>query len=282
MYDMELADRNYGLNCFRNLNEENFVYASSHNLKSIEIHINKFYLTLESFTAQRIHELNNLCSKYNVKLSLHNPYSLNASDIIPSFRKSDLKFMITGIELAKELNAAHITAHIGNFYWFPDEKWMRKKALNRFIKSMAYVVELCEKYNVTFALENVVPIPQGTEYYFLGDKLSDFNYLFENLDSKYFLFCLDTGHANVAEGVLPYIDQFGEKIKCVHFHDNNGDDDTHLPVGSGNIDWDSVVKALNKISYNGPLISECREVKPHEAANLLEKYFYRQSIGHHP
>jgi hypothetical protein len=47
---------------------------------------------------------------------------------------------------------------------------MRKKALNRFVKCMDEIVEQCEVNNVTFALENVIPIPQGSDYYFLGDK----------------------------------------------------------------------------------------------------------------
>ena len=259
---MELANRNYGLNCFRNINEEHFIYASFHDLKSIEIHLDKSHITLESFTPERISEITELAAKHNVKLSIHNPYNLNASDIIPAFRKADTKYMLAGIKLAKDLNATHITAHLGNFYWFPVEKWMRKKALNRYIY---------------FALENVVPIPQGSDYYFLGDNLDDFDFLFERLNSKHFLFCLDTGHANVAEGVIPYIKHLGHKIKTIHFHDNNGDNDSHLPIGKGNINWSEVAASLFKLNFTGPMISECREVKPHEAALALEKYFIKSA-----
>ena len=265
--------RNYGLNCFRNLNEEHFIYASSHNLKSIEIHLDKSHITLGSFTPERVYEINNLAERYDIKLSIHNPYNLNASDIIPSFRKVDTNYMIAGIKLAKELQATHITAQVGNFYWFPVEKWMRKKALNRFIKCMDALVEHCEKHNVSFALENVIPIPQGSDYYFLGDNLDDFSFLFKHLNSDHFFFCLDTGHANVAEGVIPYINQFGPKLRSVHFHDNYGDDDTHLPIGKGNINWEEVASSLKKINFTGPMISECRELKPHEAAQSFEKYF---------
>jgi sugar phosphate isomerase/epimerase len=274
---MELANRNYGLNCFRNLNEEHFIYASSHELKSIEIHLDKSHITLESFTPERINEINRFAEKYDVKLSFHNPYNLNASDIIPTLRKIDTNYMLEGIKLAREINAIHITAHIGNFYWFPVEKWMRKKALSRFVKSMDKIIEHCELNNVIFALENVIPIPQGSEYYFLGDNLEDFSFLFERLNSKYFMFCLDTGHANVAEGVIPYINHFGDKIKTIHFHDNNGDDDSHLPIGKGNINWSEVSASLLKLNFTGPMISECREVKPHEAALSFEKYFVKSA-----
>lgn len=268
-----MLTRSYGLNCFREINEEIFSYAASHSLACLEIHLGKTHITLESFTKKKIDFVNKLSEKYNISIGIHNPYSVNASDIIPFIRKSDTKYIVDVIKLAKELNALHITAHVGNFYWFPVEKWMRRKALNRFIKSMDTIIELCTKYNTPFALENVVPLPSGSDYYFLGDNLNDFEYLFNRLSSDYFMFCLDTGHANVGEGVVPYMENFGHKIKAIHFHDNKGNDDNHLPVGEGTINWNSFVSAFKKIETGIPMISECRNVKPHEAAKLLEKYF---------
>ena len=267
-----MVTKNFGLNCFKNLNEEVFHYASSHNLKCIEIHLDKTHITLESFTPQRINEINTLAGKHEVSLSLHSPYTINPSDIISFFRKIDTKYLLKSIHLAEKLEASYITAHIGSFYWFPVEKWTRSKALNRFIKSMGDVVESCEKSQVSFALENVVPIPHASEYYYLGDNIEDFKYLFDHLHSDYFMMCLDTGHANMGEGVISYIENFGTKIKSIHYHDNHGKDDNHLPVGEGTINWVEVGKALNEIDYDGPLISECRQVKPHEAALLLSSF----------
>lgn len=268
-----MVKRNYGLNCFRNLDEDLFEYAFEHNLTCLEIHLDKTHITLDTFSPEKIEKINQLAKKTNISLSLHNPYTINASDIIPIFRKIDTRYITKSIELAKKLNATHITSHIGNFYWFPVEKWMRKKALDRFLKSMDYIINLCEKCDVTFALENLVPIPHGSEYYFLGDNIDDFNYLFERLHSGHFMFCLDTGHANIGEGVVPYIECLGEKTKIVHYHDNKGSNDNHLPIGEGIINWKEVVKALDSINYNGSFISECQYVKPHEAAERFEKYF---------
>lgn len=265
--------KSYGLNCFREINEEIFSYAASHGLSCLEIHLGKTYITLESFTEERIEEINNLSVKYNVSIGIHNPYSVNASDIISFIRKADTKYIFKVIQLAKKLNAVHITAHIGNFYWFPIERWMRKKALNRFIKSMDSIIDLCTKCNTTFALENLVPLPHGSEYFYLGDNLNDFEYLFSKLNSDKFMFCLDTGHANVGEGVVPYIENFGYKIKVIHFHDNKGNDDNHLPVGEGTINWQEFASAFSNVNNKIPLISECRKIKPHEAATLLDNYF---------
>ena len=67
---------------------------------------------------------------------------------------------------------------------------------------------------VKIALENVVPFPQGSEVYLLGDNIEDFKYIFENIDSNHLKFCLDTGHANMGEGVIDYINNLHEKIIC--------------------------------------------------------------------
>ncbi len=66
--------------------------------------------------------------------------------------------------------------------------------------------------------------------------------------------CIDTGHANMV-----YKDQYepivklGHRLHCTHINDNLGKDDLHLPPFSGNIKWESVMKALRDINYSGTL-----------------------------
>lgn len=78
-------------------------------------------------------------------------------------------------------------------------------------------------------------------------------------------FCLDTGHANLAEGVAETMDgparsglelafaDFGEGVRELHLHDNHGGltqsgggagKDEHLWPGDGTIDWAAVKKAV--------------------------------------
>ncbi len=268
-----MVKRNYGLNCFKNLDESLFEYASNHDLSSLEIHLDKTYTTVESFTDSKIEKLNQLAKDNNVRMALHNMHTVNIADILPYYRKKGIKYILEIVSLANKIDASHITAHIGSFYWFPAEKSMRKKALDRFIKSVGSIMEECEKKKVCFALENAVPLPFGSEYYYLGDHLEDFHYIFSRLDSDYFQLCLDTGHANVGDGVLNYITEFSSRIRVIHYHDNKGDDDNHLPVGEGTVDWIKIAEALAKIEFTGPFISECREIDPHEAAKRFEKYF---------
>jgi len=67
---------------------------------------------------------------------------------------------------------------------------------------------------------------------------------------------LDIGHANLF-GRKPedFIKKFRNKIKHVHLHDNNGNEDLHLPMGCGSIDWEKTLKTLKKC-YNGTITLE--------------------------
>jgi len=50
--------------------------------------------------------------------------------------------------------------------------------------------------------------------------------------------CLDTGHANISGIGSVSIEELMERTEELHLHDNFGEEDEHLPVGDGNIEWD--------------------------------------------
>ncbi len=62
---------------------------------------------------------------------------------------------------------------------------------------------------------------------------------------------------------MSFIEKLRKSIRHVHLHDNFGGDspkdDLHLPPGSGNVDFDSILKALVTEGYDGTMTLE---VKP--------------------
>ncbi|MEN8193855.1 MAG: sugar phosphate isomerase/epimerase family protein [Bacteroidota bacterium] len=265
--------RKYGFNVNNQHPEDHFEYASSHGLHHIEINLSQEQSSLKTFPTDRISKLRELSHSHNIKLSLHVPYYINISEILLHIRISNINYLLKCVQIASELKATHITLHVGSFYWFPVELWMRKKALKRFVKNLRKILKVCEEKNVIIALENVVPIPNGSEYYLLGDNVEDFKIIFSSIGSRCLKFCLDTGHANMGEGVIEYVNNFHDKLSCIHYHDNNGFNDEHLPIGKGKVPWEELVEELINIKYQGPLISECRNIEAHESAHLFDNYF---------
>jgi sugar phosphate isomerase/epimerase len=80
--------------------------------------------------------------------------------------------------------------------------------------------------------------------------------------------CLDTGHANMREGVDTAYRLLKGRIRSTHIHDNNGKEDQHLfPMHSdgetpngGTIDWRRTMDKLRSSEDQYPLLLELSEV----------------------
>jgi len=75
--------------------------------------------------------------------------------------------------------------------------------------------------------------------------------------------CLDTGHANMNEGIDTAYRLLQSRIRSTHVHDNNGQEDSHLfPLlaGEGTIDWRRTMNVLRSGGDQYPLLLELREV----------------------
>lgn len=76
-------------------------------------------------------------------------------------------------------------------------------------------------------------------------------------------FHLDVGHAHLDAGARDrprlhdLLDAFGDRLAHVHVHDNTGkDEDLHLPLGAGTIDWPDAVKQLQAAGWDGTVTLE--------------------------
>ncbi|MDQ6668607.1 MAG: sugar phosphate isomerase/epimerase [Thermoproteota archaeon] len=99
-------------------------------------------------------------------------------------------------------------------------------------------------------LENV-PLSNGIP------DVVEFKYIIDNVASLFVH--LDIPHAFTSGGmksVLNYIKTFGDKIIRIHWHDNHGRIDEHLPIGEGLIDHEKAVRALKDINYDRTITLE--------------------------
>ena len=90
-----------------------------------------------------------------------------------------------------------------------------------------------------------------------GSRMADLAALLRELDHPQLALALDTGHANLGEGVAHETIAAGSLLATTHVHDNNGRQDSHLPPGHGTIDWAAWGRTLDSIGYAGPIVLEC-------------------------
>lgn len=64
--------------------------------------------------------------------------------------------------------------------------------------------------------------------------------------------CFDTGHLNLLHGdFYRYTALLGGRIKALHIHDNDGEDDEHLAPFTGSINWPAFCECMRNIGYSG-------------------------------
>ncbi|MFL6358825.1 MAG: sugar phosphate isomerase/epimerase family protein [Nitrososphaeraceae archaeon] len=85
----------------------------------------------------------------------------------------------------------------------------------------------------------------------------EFKYIIDNVTTLFVH--LDIPHAFTSggmESVIDYINTFRDKIIHIHWHDNHGKRDEHLPIGEGLIDHQKAVRALKDIDYDRTITLE--------------------------
>lgn len=114
------------------------------------------------------------------------------------------------------------------------------------------LIPYAREYGVKIAIENI-----GLDT--VTSAPERLNKLFDTLNDPVFTVCFDVGHC-LLQKVDPAdaIRRIGHRMTdgCTHFHDNMGDRDTHTLPYYGKVEWESVMKALAEIGYNGNLSYE--------------------------
>jgi len=123
---------------------------------------------------------------------------------------------------------------------------MKKDLLTFNIEALQPIVAMAKKYGLTVAFENFkAPF----------DRISTFKTLLTAVTGL--KLHLDFGHANFGhDNHELFCKELGEHLQHVHFSDNRGRTDDHMPLGVGSVDWKKAVTTLKAISYDGTITLE--------------------------
>ncbi len=187
-------------------------------------------------------EIMRLLSNFEQKPIGHTPFWIDLGSDCHSVRNAWIIEAMREIRTGKKIGVDLINFHANLNGMFYGEK--RKTLLDNLIKSLRDIVKYAHKYNVRVMLENV-PLSNGIH------DVVEFKYIIDNVDSL--LVHLDVPHAFTSGGmdsVFRYISTFRDKIIHIHWHDNHGKVDEHLPLGKGSMKHQDIIKALKDVEYN--------------------------------
>ncbi len=187
-------------------------------------------------------------STTDMELQVHAPLNdINIASINQSIRITSVKEIKKTLKLASAIGANLVTVHPGLYsplgIYCDNVLEISKKSL-RELKSEA------EELGIDLAIENLPEM-----WLTLCSKPEEIRELMDDLDLG---LCLDIGHAYTADRLEDFLDKSLDPIN-IHLHDNEGEDDIHLPLGEGEIDWPMVIKSLDH--YKGNFVIEGREIE---------------------
>jgi sugar phosphate isomerase/epimerase len=194
------------------------------------------------------YEISKLLQSFKHKAIGHTAYWLDLCSDYDYVRHAWILESLREIRTAKSIGIDLINFHANLNGMFYGEK--RQALLNNLIKSLREIVTYAKKSKVKVMLENV-PFSNGIH------NIDEFKYIIDNVASLFVH--LDIPHAFTSGGmrsVFNYINKFEEKIIHIHWHDNHGIRDEHLPIGEGLIDHVETVKALKYIDYDRTITLE--------------------------
>ncbi|MBN2034244.1 MAG: sugar phosphate isomerase/epimerase [Deltaproteobacteria bacterium] len=203
-----------------------------------------------SIVDEQREEVLEMLGRFDLGLVCHLPTFVSTADLTESIRKASLEEMLFSLEVAAALQPLKVVLHPS--YIRGLGQMVRNTAEDYALRSLDVIVEKAHDLGLCLCLENMFPeanwLVEPEEFVEILAKFPTLN------------LTLDTGHAHMRdlEGTrcLRFIDMFPNRIGHIHASDNFGREDSHLPLGTGSVDFQAITKSLRSIGYNDTVTLE--------------------------
>jgi sugar phosphate isomerase/epimerase len=180
---------------------------------------------------------------------VHLPTFVFLADIYPSIREASVTEVFKALDLAAEIGAGKAVLHpgylTGLLSFAPDMgKEYAAESLNK-------ILNKATGQGITICLENMFP-RVGHMY---GPE--EFKEVLRR--NPGLMMTLDLGHANIRSHknqTTAFVEMARGRIGHVHIGDNNGQEDEHLPVGTGRVNVAGGLEALKESGYDQTITLE--------------------------
>ena len=201
-------------------------------------------LTIEGPCAREVDPVNlqPILDRYGMSITGHTDPCLPYAYPIAGVREACLKELERCARIFADLGAGVMNIHPS--YFCPPS--MRNMIVELNVEALQPVVEMAARYGLTIVLENFKPP---------FDRVAVFKKMLQDVPGL--KVHLDFGHTNFGRDSNDiFCRQLGSEIRHVHFSDNRSNDDHHMPLGVGSIDWKKAVGALKSTGYDGTITLE--------------------------
>jgi sugar phosphate isomerase/epimerase len=183
--------------------------------------------------------------EYGLDIVGHTAYYLPFASPFPELREWAIKESERCLEIFHQLGTQKMNLHPFTRVSLHRREWI----IERNIEAFKRVNERAKELGIKLMVENMPKIAHDVE---------DLKPIFDSIPDLGFH--LDVGHANLNTKyniTSELLEHFGYILEHVHISDNKGgEDDLHLPLGAGMIDWTKIVEELKNFGYDGTITLE--------------------------
>ena len=185
---------------------------------------------------------------YGVHLwSFHLPFHpftrLNPASLDENVRKFTVDYFVKLIRKNAAFGIDKFVVHASGEPIRPED---RETSMQNAMRSLKEMAEQAAREGVTIAVED---LPRTC----LGNCSDDMKRLL-SADSRLRM-CFDTNHL-LGEDLTEFVKKTGDKIITTHVSDYDFINERHWLPGEGKIDWQSLIKTLNEVNYQGTWMYE--------------------------
>ena len=220
--------------------------------------------TLERFALADFADIAARLQERNLTVTLHAPFlDLSPGSPDPAVRDLTCRRFEQMLRLVPLFKPQTVVCHAG--YDWQRYSQLKDVWLENSLKTWSWLSARIRDAGAQLMLENVYE--KGPE---------EMQPLFESLGKQRVGFCLDTGHQAVfsrcpLEHWLAYL---GPYLGQLHLHDNGGQNDDHLALGRGEIDFTAFFRHLKTIKKEPPVIT----LEPHRERDFWPSLEYLSRV----
>lgn len=148
--------------------------------------------------------------------------------------------------------------------WWEENAYIQTEGVSKIddrqVETLNWLCEQAQALGMGIALENV------QNHFAYAYRVEEIARLVDRVGAPNLGICLDSGHAHLSGVDVPgAIRTAGHRLMTTHFHDSYAgvapraslhDADLHLVPGLGTIDWPEVIRAMDDVAFQGPVVFE--------------------------
>ena len=176
----------------------------------------------------------------DLDILVHLPFKLDIGSPHDHVREGAIAELEANLEMAAAFDAEKAVVHAASDAWRP--AWDEETVRDHIVDSLAELDETAADHGIELCVENL------RDDYF---GLEDFERLFAETDVS---MTFDTGHAYIegydSQAQAEFLAEHEDRISHVHVNDTRKQEDEHVPIGSGFLDFARILDPLEEATLS--------------------------------